>query len=244
MRVPHRLRVLANGAGFDFLSMKQKLERRYGFGDLHFITCSCYRRMPLLGTPRARDRFLTILSQVRDRYDFGLFGFVVMPEHIHLLISEPNVGNPSVMMSALKQRVSRALRGKKRRAAGAQRKLWDEPLLERYSHFWQRRFYDFNVWSERKKNEKLNYIHFNPVKRGLVERPRDWVWSSHGFYWNGDKGLCTPNPAWCSKEFLEASRRAAGMNPKPAPKAKSKRNSKPAPFARTKTAKGAAPTQL
>ncbi|HEY6466113.1 MAG TPA: transposase, partial [Candidatus Acidoferrales bacterium] len=65
--------------------MKNKLERRYGFGHWHFITCSCYRRMPLLASPKSRDIFLRILSQVRDRYDFGLFGYVVMPEHIHLL---------------------------------------------------------------------------------------------------------------------------------------------------------------
>jgi REP-associated tyrosine transposase len=53
-----------------------------------FITRSCYRRMPLLSSPKARDKFLRILSAVRERYDFGLFGFVVMPEHIHLVISE------------------------------------------------------------------------------------------------------------------------------------------------------------
>lgn len=151
--------------------MKNRLERRYGLGHLHFITCSCYRRMPLLATPRARDRFLKILNQVRDRYDFGLVGFVVMPEHIHLLISEPNVGNPSEVMKALKQRVSRALRGKKRKSSVGQMRLWEDSFLKHYAHFWQRRFYDFNVWSIRKKNEKMNYMHFNPIKRRLVERP-------------------------------------------------------------------------
>ena len=180
--------------------MKHRLERRYGFGELHFITCSCYRRMPLLASPRLCDRFLKILSEVRDRYNFGPFGFVVMPEHIHLLISEPNVGTPSDAMAAPKQRVSRALRGKKRRRFhDGQGRLWDEPPLARHARFWQRRFYDFNVWSVRKRNEKLNYMHFNPVKRGLVERPRDWAWSSYNYYWSGERGLCIPNPAWESK---------------------------------------------
>jgi putative transposase len=64
--------------------MKQRLRRRYGLGQLHFITCSCYRRMPLLGTERARHLFLKILSEVRERYDFALIGYVVMPEHIHI----------------------------------------------------------------------------------------------------------------------------------------------------------------
>jgi REP-associated tyrosine transposase len=179
--------------------MKQRLERRYGSGDLHFITCSCYRRMPLLGTARARDCFLKILNEVRNQYDFGLFGFVVMPEHIHLLISEPNIGNPSEAIGALKQRVSRLLRGRKRARPASQIRVSDEPVPAPHAHFWQRRFYDFNVWSVRKENEKLNYIHFNPVKRGLVEAPKDWIWSSYNFYWSGEKGLCAPNPIWESK---------------------------------------------
>lgn len=58
----------------------------------------------MLASRRARDKFLKILGEVRDHYDFGLFGFVVMPEHIHLLISEPNAGNPSEVMAVLKQR--------------------------------------------------------------------------------------------------------------------------------------------
>jgi len=121
-----------------------------------------------------------------------------MPEHIHLLISEPTRGDPSVVMKALKQRVSRALRRRERKPAG-QMGLWKEPGLKRYAHFWQRRFYDFNVWSARKKNEKLNYMHFNPVKRGLVDRPKEWTWSSYLFYERGEKGLCPPNPGWESK---------------------------------------------
>src|SRR5450755_4806690 len=82
--------------------MWNKPERYYGAGDLHFITCSCYRRQPLLGTPRRRDLFLTVLEQVRLRYQFVVVGYVVMPEHIHLLIGEPQEKNPSTVMQALK----------------------------------------------------------------------------------------------------------------------------------------------
>ncbi|MGH9737267.1 MAG: transposase [Candidatus Acidiferrales bacterium] len=86
---------------------RHKLERRYGLGHLHFITCSCYRRLPFFASERRRDVFLKILQEVRDRYDFALLGYVVMPEHIHLLISEPNIGTLSLVMQVLKQRVSR-----------------------------------------------------------------------------------------------------------------------------------------
>ncbi len=74
---------------------------RYGAGDLHFITCSCYGRQPLLGTSRRRDLFLTVLEQMRRRYQF-VVGYVVMPEHIHLLISESQEKTRSTVMQALK----------------------------------------------------------------------------------------------------------------------------------------------
>ena len=99
--------------------MRTPLRRFYGRGDLHFITFSCYRRRANLGTRRARDRFLRILDELRSRYGFRLFGYVVMPEHVHLLISEPERGTPSSVLQVLKQRVSRALRRKRpKRAAG------------------------------------------------------------------------------------------------------------------------------
>ncbi|HEX5425465.1 MAG TPA: transposase [Candidatus Acidoferrales bacterium] len=81
---------------------ENRLERRYGLGHPHFITCSCYRRLPFFTSERRRDIFLKILREVRDRYDLALLGYVVMPEHIHLLISEPNVGTPSTVMQVLK----------------------------------------------------------------------------------------------------------------------------------------------
>ena len=177
--------------------MKHRLRRRYGLGQLHFITCSCYRRMPLLGPERARHLFLKVLSEVRERYDFALIGYVVMPEHIHLLISEPNVGNPSTVMQVLKQRVSRSMhRRRRRRMRPGQEHLWEEGPVRKYQPFWQRRFYDFNVWSAKKRNEKMNYMHFNPVKRGLVVHPQDWLWSSYGFYSRTGMSLCAPNPEW------------------------------------------------
>jgi hypothetical protein len=68
------------------VAVRRRLKRYYGAGDFHFITCSCYRRQPLLGTPGRRDLFLTVLEQVRRRYHFVVAGYVIMPEHVHLLI--------------------------------------------------------------------------------------------------------------------------------------------------------------
>ena len=95
--------------------MPKGLERRYGQGHLPFITCSCYRRLPLRGSVRSLNIFVQILGEVRDRYSFALMGYMVMPEHIHLLISEPAKGTPSTDLLVLKQRVSRRMPRKPRR---------------------------------------------------------------------------------------------------------------------------------
>ena len=176
--------------------MTKGLVRHYGHGHLHFITFSCYRRLPLLGSVRARNVFVKILGEVRDRYGFSLVGYVVMPEHVHLLISEPLRGTPSTLMQVLKQRVSRKLR-RRRRVSAAQLKLRfeQEEDEDRLIRFWQRRFYDFNVWSLKKKVGKLQYMHVNPLKRKLVAHPKDWPWSSFSFYSKNKHGLIRIDPA-------------------------------------------------
>ena len=62
--------------------------------------------------------------------------------------------------------------------------------------FWQPRYYDFNVYTERKRIEKLKYMHRNPVKRGLVERPEDWQWSSFRHYMTGESGTVEIESWW------------------------------------------------
>jgi putative transposase len=173
--------------------MPAGLKRRYGQCDLHFITCSCYRRLPLLGSVGSRNMLVKILGEVRDHYEFALLGYVIMPEHIHLLISEPPEGTPSTIMKIVKQRVSRTLRGKtimppERLTVGSD--TGADALL----HFWEPRFYDFNVWSQKKKVEKIHYMHMNPVKRNLVAHPKDWPWSSFSFYATRDAGLVRIDP--------------------------------------------------
>jgi putative transposase len=127
---------------------------------LHFITFSCFRRMPLLDSVPAREAFERELERVRRWYGAYITAYVVMPEHIHLLISEPERNTLSVVIQMLKHISSRKLK------------------LPGSACFWQAHYYDFPVWSERKRMEKLRYIHRNPVKRGLVARPEDWRWNS------------------------------------------------------------------
>jgi putative transposase len=172
-----------------FFSMRNPLRRCYGRRDLHFVTFSCYRRRPYLGTRRARDRFVRVLDQVRARWQFPLIGYVVMPEHVHVLMGEPPKGDPSKVLQVLKQKASRVLRARRRKPAREQLSLRFGETGEVAEHFWQRRFYDFNVWSAKKLREKLDYMHANPVKRKLVVHPKDWPWSSWSHYEKGEDGL-------------------------------------------------------
>ena len=82
--------------------MPAGLHRTYGAHHLHFITCSCYHRRPKLRSVRSRDRFLSILEETRQRDRFVVVGYVVMPEHFHLLMTEPEVGTASTVMQVLK----------------------------------------------------------------------------------------------------------------------------------------------
>ena len=119
--------------------MPTGLRRYYGQGDLHFITFSCYRRMPLLKSARARDAFVRELARVREEMGFRLIGYVVMPEHVHLLMSEPPRGTPSTVLQKLKLRVARKMRKRKKRVPGQMRLPFEE-RGEPLQAFWQARF--------------------------------------------------------------------------------------------------------
>ena len=113
-----------------------------------------------------------------------------MPKHIHLLISEPQEKNTSTVMQALKLGFARRiLTQEKRKRKPAQGNLFDHTP----QHIWQKRFYDFNVWTARKRIEKLRYMQRNPVKRGLVASPDLWKWSSFRAYALGADGAVKVN---------------------------------------------------
>jgi len=147
--------------------------------------------MKMLDSVVARDTFEQELERVRRWYGCYVTGYVVMPEHVHLLISEPERGKLSLVMQMLKQITSRKLkpRGELR--------------------FWQVRYYDFPVWTEAKRIEKLRYIHRNPVHRGLALRPEEWEWSSFLEWATGREGRV-------EVECPSSARRRGAMGASPA----------------------------
>jgi len=138
--------------------------------------------------------FVQALSKIRERYGFALVGYVVMPEHVHLLIGESPRATPSLILKVSKQRVSRDLRENVRHVRAAQRPSSFRTGEAELPRFWQPRFYDFNIYSAKKKREKLDYMHANPVRRGLVIDPGAWIWSSYLFYEKGEPGLTPVDP--------------------------------------------------
>lgn len=115
-----------------------------------------------------------------------------MPEHVHLLVSEPQRETLSTAIQALKLGLVRSLvRGGANPMSRKNSETWGTPVLftpASPNRFWQARFYDFNVWTEKKRIEKLRYIHRNPVTRGLVDSPEQWRWSSFRWYLCGELG--------------------------------------------------------
>ncbi|MGD0913838.1 MAG: transposase [Terracidiphilus sp.] len=170
--------------------MTTELKRYQQTGEMHFLTFSCYHPLPYLASPQAKDLFESALEQIRRKYRFVVAGYVVMPEHVHLLLNEPARSSLDNVMKALKLSVS--LRSKER-------------------PFWQIRYYDFNVFTDKKRIEKLRYMHRNPVVRGLVAKPEDWRWSSFRHYATGIEGDVEIESFWTA--WKRESERSPPMSP-------------------------------
>ncbi|MGZ0167378.1 MAG: REP-associated tyrosine transposase [Planctomycetales bacterium] len=146
----------------------------------HFVTFSCYKRRRLLDNDPVRRIVLGVLNSQMTKQDGRLVGFVLMPDHVHALVWLPRDESLPQFMKQWKQRSSRNIR-----------KL-ALPLLPSYGAlmkaddpFWQRKYYAFQIYSRQKLEEKLNYIHQNPVRAGLADRAAEWRWSSARHYEDG-----------------------------------------------------------
>ena len=136
-------------------------------GHAHFLTFSCYKRLPLLAEPEAKDTFLLCLDAARTRLGFQVWAYVVMPEHVHLLVF-PGPGGATIarILQSVKQPVSRRLM----KTSGLPK-------------FWQPGGgYDRNIVSDPDIMYVLDYMHNNPVERQLASTPEEYPWSSACWY--------------------------------------------------------------
>ncbi len=160
---------------------------------VRFITFSCERRLPLLGDPATRDEFVDALFEARERHGFQLFAWVVMPEHVHILM-RPNGHSIAMTLRSLKQSAAQCVLARWRRV--------DAPMLAQItdsagsSRFWLKGGgFDRNVRDDDEFSRHVRYIHRNPVDRGLVAGPSEWKWSSvHWWAKSSTSRPCDPPP--------------------------------------------------
>ena len=139
-----------------------------------------------MNSPAVCELFLETLERTRQQFSLCVYGYVVMPEHIHLLLSEPGSGTLADTIHFLKLS-----------SAKQSHSISEEHTNS--GHFWQKRYYDRNIRSYSDFREKLRYIHRNPVKRGLCEKPEDWPWSSFRHYALGEAGVVEIESEWTAR---------------------------------------------
>jgi len=161
---------------------RKRVKHYHEPGDIHELTFSCYGRRPLLNTDSRRRELCRSIDRALRGQSFRLIAFVLMPEHVHLLVYS-TISNPQIskLLSAIKRPFSFRMK---------QHLSQDQPLLlheltiqerpgKMVFRFWQEGGgYDRNLSSESAVMSAIDYIHMNPVRRGLVSRARDWNWSS------------------------------------------------------------------
>ncbi len=162
--------------------MASKFERHIYDDERHaqFITFSCYKRRKLLNPDRAKRIVIGTLGSQLAIHEGLCLGFVIMPEHVHCLVWFDELGHLSSFMNHWKDQTSLKIKE-------LYRTEFQEysAKIEETDPAWQARYYPFNVFTEKKLTEKLDYMHMNPVRRGLVSRAIDWPWSSARWYLEG-----------------------------------------------------------
>ena len=179
--------------------MPGRLRRHDDYGHTHFLTLSCFRRLPFFRHGTVKQVFVDGMSHTRQRLGIRWIGYVIMPEHVHLLCfpSRPTgdaVVPISTVLQHLKQYVGRHGKSALRMVRARHRTL-GMASLDRWAQgggpklFWKTRGYDFNITTEDTFHEKLDYIQKNPVTRRLVDRAELWRWSSYRYFEFDDRSL-------------------------------------------------------
>ena len=162
----------------DVLPYKRR-ERHEADGVAYFLTFSCYQRRPLFSNDAIKDRFVERLTAVAD---VSILAWVVMPEHVHLVLAPaPGRSMPGVLR-AIKTPFAREVLNRWRAIA------WDGlPRLrdEKGHHFWQEGGGHDRIVYGHELREKIAYVHANPCRRGLAATPADYRWSSAAAYVGG-----------------------------------------------------------
>ena len=172
--------------------MPGRLRRYDEYGHTHFLTISCYHRLRFFQHDTVKQVLVNGMVHAREKHPIRWIGYVIMPEHVHLLAfpAQPGADEPvpiSKLLQTLKQYVGRHGKQALRDIWASKRTLGSGPMdtwaqAPGPKPFWKTRAHDFNVTTEQSLHVKLDYMHKNPVTRGLVDRADQWRWSSYRFY--------------------------------------------------------------
>ena len=145
----------------------------------HFVTFTCYRRRNLFALDLPKKILLGVLNHQLKLQNASCIGFVIMPNHVHAILWFPTPGQLSKFMQGWKRKSSYRIRSWYR---DADIRYFDMDGLG--DKLWQPKYFSYEIENRVKMEQKLTYIHLNPVRRGLVERAVDWKWSSARWYAN------------------------------------------------------------
>ncbi|MCD4825711.1 MAG: transposase [Phycisphaerae bacterium] len=146
-----------------------------------FLTFSCFKNRSFLSSQQAGVWFANSLMVARKKYGFDLWAYVLMPDHVHLLLLPRHGGDVPNILTLCKRSVTDVATSwlKKNNPVGLQKMLDVQPNGKKSFRFWQRGGgYDRNIFSAIEAHEKIQYIHANPVRAGLIDSPGKWKWSS------------------------------------------------------------------
>lgn len=185
----------------------------------HFVTFSCRHRQAHFVSPELFELFVQCLEEMRLRFDMCVYGYVVMPEHVHLLLSEPAQVRLAEALHFLK--LSFAKRARRLRfplAQATETQVSAQRAGANLGHtrpsstlFWEKRYHDRNVRDHDEFVVKLRYLHRNPAKRGLVRTAEEWPWSSYRHYALREIGVVEIESEWTARD---RERSVHGGNPR------------------------------
>ncbi|MFH0853413.1 MAG: transposase [bacterium] len=161
-------------------------KRIYLDNAIYFVTTKTKYNVPFFKDPVLTNIFIEKLEVAKHITSFLLLAYVILPDHLHLLVQPNKNITISTVMHCIKRNASRSLNIIHPTLVGED----DHPRLRRFE--WQSSFYDHIIRNERDFNNHVNYIHFNPVKHGYANKPEDWPWSSYHTFTNEDYGLIDP----------------------------------------------------
>jgi putative transposase len=173
-RLPAR-QLRSNPLCLTLLSMSKGQTHVYGKGHLHFITCRFFRHEPKFAVEKHRNLFVQLLEEVRVKFRFQVVGYVVMPDHFDLLMAEPEIDDTANSIETLRKRYGRRYNNSARSV----------------DQVWETRYTDTHIYDQARIEERLRFLHDQPVKAALVEIATDWEWSSARSYAGMDEGVVT-----------------------------------------------------